>query len=90
MNKSLTEKWKDGELSDGYYYIKLLENDEPYIHKKDYWAKEVPVTFCEPVPSYKENKKLQEQLKEANEIISSLKDARSSIVDEYIKKWGVK
>ena len=34
-----------------------------------------------------ENKKLKEQLEEANKIIYSLKDAKSKAVNDYIEKW---
>lgn len=33
--------------------------------------------------------KSKEQLSEDEAIIKALKDARSPIVDEYIKKWGL-
>ena len=55
MSKELTEKWKNGELPSGYYY--LTDGKETYIHECfNSIHKVVPsrFTFLAPVPSYEE------------------------------------
>ena len=111
MTKSLTEKWKDGELPEGEYFAITTWSDE--IHKLyfegDYFLDtEVPldnsviVEVLAPVPSYDEYKKLQVQLKEANEVIKRYRRFETALVVkngtlvgenpaiDYLKKWGVK
>jgi len=59
MSKELTEKWKNGELSSGYYY--LTDGKETYIHECfNSIHKIVPsiFTFLAPVPSYEEYREL--------------------------------
>ena len=80
MTKTLTEQWKDGKLPENTYYVQFIcgrygiyefeqfkgfgfDNDLAYI-------KEV----LAPVPSYDEYKRLQEQLKEANEVIKKFEE----------------
>lgn len=127
MTKSLTEKWKDGTLEGGFYYILVDGEKYPLIDHTDYnllshqvewkifdWhgVKEV----VDEVPSYSEYqalkyncetihtcwkganekiKKLQEQLKEANDIIISVAamprfPVNPELCREYLKKWSVK
>lgn len=81
MTKSLTEKWKDGELPDGYYYIdydtqqKIFEVEDGCatyqgLPAETYFLNDVClIKVIAPVPSYDEYKKLQEQLNEANEAL---------------------
>lgn len=70
MTKTLTEQWRDGELF-GFYYVKEPK-EEPKIHnvsEMDYLLDEYGVEVLAPVPRYDKIKRLQEQLKEANEVI---------------------
>ena len=86
MNKTLTEKWKDGELKEGEYYCKITES--PYIervHLPCLGDSEFVIEVLSPVLTYDEYKdiekgyieichecrRLQEQLKEANELIKA-------------------
>jgi hypothetical protein len=98
MTKTLTEQWREGTLPEGYYYISFDETDnKPIIYKcTEYrmnncrWHNEEVLT---PVPNYEEYKRLQEQIKEANEIISTYRcydDTDAGKATEYCKKWGVK
>ena len=77
MTKSLTEKWKDGELEDDVYYVKFYTTNPPHIMEVGTEYLETLSKFngtdraevLAPVPSYEEWKRLQEQLDEANEVI---------------------
>lgn len=70
MTKSLTEKWKDGELPEGTYYVMFLcgrygtyefEKFKGFGFDNDLaYIKEV----LAPVPSYDEYKKMDSELKE--------------------------
>ena len=112
MTKTLTKKWKDGELPVGSYYIKLVGDVErvdffgglKWERTKDFGIEEV----LAPVPSFDEfqrlqdeNKKLKEQIDDANEVIKGfpqLKDfytwgygeGSKIIAEKYLEKWGVK
>lgn len=100
MSKELTDKWKNGELPSGYYYLK--DGKETYIHECfNSIHKIVPnrFMFLAPVPSYEELQKLKEQLQEA---INALKDINEHTKElsfpsytgmvcyTILKKWGVK
>ena len=58
MTKTLTEQWREGKLSDGYYYIKGAFDDDIYISHLDYEIEEdkrLPVEeVVAPVPSYQQ------------------------------------
>lgn len=63
MTKSLTEKWKDGELF-GFHYVKVPK-EKPEIHNvscMDYLLDEYGVEVLAPVPSYDECKANEELL----------------------------
>lgn len=74
MTKSLTEKWKDGELGFGYYYIDFGIGGVPTLFNGlEFYCERTQKpnaikTILAPVPSYEEYKKLQEQLKKAVKI----------------------
>lgn len=113
MTKTLTEQWKDGTLPDDCYYI-LTENGHIRKDRTCFYSHTDEQCFCftpnkdikevlEPVPSYEECKKLQEQLKEANEVIKKYMDLGNwndyynkhldMVADDmqkYLEKWGVK
>lgn len=99
MTKSLTEKWKEGELEWGLYYVKTKKDAPLFCGEITEMSLEEEITVSQdekvesvlaPVPSYeeykelldlnvyeklqKENKKLQEQLAEANKVIKSYAD----------------
>ena len=129
MTKSLTEKWKDGEIKEGFYYVRFHTGEIVYRHlsgnkpDKEFVELGYFQEVIAPVPSYDEHKemdselkelackndslamecgKLQEQLKEANEVIkkymSVVFEIRSEeekptvlqLAFDYLKKWGVK
>ena len=98
MSKTLTEQWKNGELKSGMYYWKLPNNETfmATLYKMDEYkqTKDASKIVClAPVPSYDEYKRLQEQLKEANEVIDaccSLPETNWVVIDSYKEKWSVK
>ena len=60
MNKTLTEKWKDGELKEGEYYCKITES--PYIervHLPCLGDAGLVIEVLAPVPSYDECQTLE-------------------------------
>ena len=112
MIKELTEKWKNGKLDNGMYYIrtdkgvsisKLSKYNRFYNtpYGNGYEANKKVEEVLAPVPSYDEFQRLQEQLKEANEVIRyyDIKEPKY-VVDGvlmgkdpahiYCVKWGVK
>ena len=97
MTKSLTEQWKDGELTCGAYYVNRLGETRVYLVKyEDEKNTHEIYEVLAPVPSYEEYKKLEQQLAEANELISLLyplsmnKERAMERTAEYMDKWGVK
>lgn len=97
MTKTLTKQWRDGTLPTGSYYIRIITGNEKsdYFEGKkfcfwnDYEVEEVLAR----VPNYDENKRLQEQLKEANKVLSALITPQTPSVESvinYLEKWGVK
>lgn len=99
MTKTLTEQCKDGELKDGYYYVvskwscKIEINDYYegcWQDLKEEYIKEV----LEPVPSYDEYKRLQEQVKSANNAMKAMLPFAHNYpkerIKKYLNKWGVK
>lgn len=62
MTKTLTEQWRKGTLTEGYYYTKGAFDDDIYISHLDYEIEEdkrLPVEeVLAPVPSYDEYKEL--------------------------------
>ena len=102
--------WLKVDVGDGEY-VDIVEYDEDgkdFVRYYNDYIKEV----LAPVPSYeeynelldlnvydklqKENKKLKEQIEEANKLIlwcarlSWTGDQREDIFDKYLAKWGVK
>ena len=110
MSKELTEQWREGTLPEGYYYIKTRwlgcdnkwhynkEQDINYLDSDGDWcgvANNSVVEIIGVVPSYDEYKHLEEQLKEANNILliiirEELGTNLSEPCEEYSKRWGVK
>lgn len=104
MTKSLTEKWKNGDLSDeGVYYWRIPDGQELIKNKLEMYAYRLcsnaeKIECLAPVPSYEEYKKLKEQLEEANAIIKDMRPfIKSSMqrqtfmrIINYENKWGVK
>jgi len=93
MTKTYTEQWREGTLPEGFYYvngkwINYYSKDDG--HFDDGGVEEV----LAPVPSYEEYKRLQEQIKEANNVICGLyhlvidKKAASGVVCDYLVKYG--
>lgn len=79
MTKTLTEQWREGTLPKGNYYIVITGITEkkqimidyyiPELHHFEIKPSDCILEVLAPVPSYDELKRLQEQLKEANEVI---------------------
>lgn len=99
MTKTLTEQWRDKELKDGDYYVLNKSGHivcDYYIeilgHFDGVLTENVKEVLA-PVPSYDKIKRLQEQLKEANELLKSLTPLDrwqdDSNVNSYLKKWGL-
>ena len=102
MTKTLTEQWREGTLSDGCYYVKDCDGTINWfvaqnkilwrdLNNPIYASERIEVLSA--VPSYDEYKRLQEQLKEANEVIDaccSLPETNWIVIDSYREKWGVK
>ena len=103
MTKTLTEQWKNGELKGGFYYLemndglKLTDHTIYVVGEKVYRWELSSIDYVKevlaPVPSYEEYKRLQEQLKEANEVIESLRTydftVDDEIAEEYQLKYGI-
>jgi hypothetical protein len=72
MTKTLTEQYKNKELS-GWYYVKAKDGSINhwllFTDSVEFETDEDIEEILAPVPSYDEYKRLQEQLKEANEAI---------------------
>ena len=108
MTKTLTEQWREGTLEDGLYYCKsIYDIEELYLDCRYFWyplqQEGEPVDVQEvlaPVPSYKEYKRLQEQLKEAQNLIIYTANGHDHLFAEiqcedylhkyHLPKWGVK
>lgn len=105
MTKTLTEQWKDGELEKGFYYIKTRwlgcdkkwhynkEQDIDYLDSDGDWcsvATDSVVEIIGDVPTYADYKRLQEQLKEANEIIANFRTYDFTRNDEIAEEYQVK
>jgi len=94
MSKELTEKWKNGELEDGYYYVKVswgIEEDvcqDYYFSMRDEWEIHINDRIKEvlaPVPSYDKVK----ELKEDNRFLKSgieTRDKQIERLQEQIKE----
>ena len=108
MTKTLTEQWRDGKLKDGSFYIERFGKymrancigTVLYLENHDVIWSPNTVKILAPVPSYDEYKRLQEQIKEANEVIKKYSDGTiylfptwyngSRLAEAYLKKWCVK
>ena len=102
MSKELTDKWKNGDLSDdGLYYWRISDGQELIKNKLEMYAYRLcsdaeKIECLAPVPSYEEYKRLQEQIKEANEIIISFDKLVGKLIGtvfqnvlDYYKKYNV-
>lgn len=84
MTKSLTEKWKDGTLPTGLYYIINLNGKEEIDHCftiGEFWFNTDLKEVLAPVPSYdhfsqlvKKVKKLKKQMKEYEKCLMAIRD----------------
>lgn len=103
MSKELTEKWKNKELKDGDYYVINKAGDivcDYYIEILGHFDSVLTENVKEvlaPVPSYdhfsqlvKKVERLQEQVKEANEVIKWYAQPDTGSAKDYLEKWGVK
>lgn len=109
MTKSLTELWKDGELElNSLWFVRLPCGlyDECFYTGSTIFMKSISGhdekiwQVIAPVPNYEEFQRLQEQLNEANAIITGevhlVKRKDDTYVCEcpeivnYKEKWGVK
>ena len=107
MSKELTEKWKAGKLKQAFYYLKFPDMDISEIYtlydmeKFRYVKDSDKIEVLAPVPSYDEYKKLQEQLKDAEEALRfyDSKDFHYEVdgvvmgaepAHKYFVKWSVK
>lgn len=83
MTKSLTEKWKNGTLDFGYYYVKL-PNERPQIYHSNYLKSFTAVRdawrieIIAPVPSYDKVKEMidgdKETIRHLKKILPTIKD----------------
>lgn len=101
--KELTEKWKNGTLPDGLYYVK--ENDDIRISPCYRYYLLSVLKDCEvlaPVPTYDQfidvNKKieaLKQQLTEANKILFNVWNCKedrehyAELAKSFFEKYGV-
>ena len=100
MTKTLTEQWKKKELKDGDYYLLNKAGDivcDYYIEILGHFDSVLTENVKEvlaPVPSYDEVKRLQEQLKSANNAMKAMlpfaHNYSKERIEKYLKKWGVK
>ena len=98
MSKELTEKWKNGELDCGWYYIKIywgagydtiFDYNTANGEFADFGKKSVKEVLA-PVPTFDEYQKLKEQLEEANAVIETLRTYDFTIDDENAEEYQVK
>ena len=100
MTKSLTEKWKDGELPIGHYYVKR-KNGMVFIDNTILQFDEMPITklawsdkteeVLAPVPSYDEYKELVkkvELLEFDNDVLNSVADQQDDKLIAMDKKMA--
>ena len=97
MSKELTKRWKNGELSFGYYYIDFGIGGVPMLFNgSEFYCERTQKpnairTILAPVPNYDELQRLQEQLREANSIIEYYAERHGRLkACDYLNKWGVK
>ncbi len=83
MSETLTEKWKNGTLKEGWYYLSIVPNKKciDYFIGQDFeryneWAIEEVLA---PVPSYEE----WEELQESNDGLSKL--MFKSLMNKFVK-----
>ena len=101
MTKSLTEKWKDGELEDGYYYTNKVVYPETYPSCDEHIVESIDLycfdygfdddeDICEvlaPVPSYEEYKELVRKTDELDYQIKAQKEVADKLNQEQkVKK----
>ena len=79
MSKELTEKWRNGTLEGGMYYVKIPDGDVEQANT--YQLKQLALVYdadkievIEPVPSYEELQKLKERLADAEKTIKFYAD----------------
>ena len=98
MSKELTEQWRNGTLEQKYYYVKYFGNGQkPFveIELKNFLLDLVNVKdrdnveVLDPVPSYDEYKRLQEQIKDYEKTLNRYAKYRSE-AKKVLEKWGVK
>ena len=107
MSKELTEQWRNGTLEAGWYFLEfkngaiLPVNYCGFNREFDFvWDWEIskvlsPASYSHFVELTKKVKKLEQQLKEANEI---LRWAESKVawgfeitpIEKYFRKWRIK
>lgn len=88
MTKSLTEQWKDGELTDGIYYVSLRDSNDIHIRYLDQTKYSVYFKcFKEvlaPVPSYEEWKELVDSQKAAKKVVNSKTENRVCKLEQQL------
>jgi hypothetical protein len=86
MTKTLTEKWKDGELPEGFYYVLLRDSNDIYIRYLDQTKYSVYFEcFKEvlaPVPSYYEYEELVSKTEELQKKLGIATKALEYYADE--------
>ena len=77
---NLTEQWKKGELSSGWYYVRLIRGEhriDLYINGKNEWVdcpdNIIDAVVCD-VPTYEEWEKAYECQLMESELVLTLKD----------------
>ena len=111
MTKTLTEQWSEGTLPFGAYYVNYQYNNRVWLYKYRNQTPENTIGLFEvvaPVPSYdhfsqlvKKVERLQEQLKEANNLFLKIQNKLEDepeektmtetriyeLIDFYLTKW---
>lgn len=98
MTKTLTEQWREGTLRGCFYWklpngnICMAYTDTMKDMKKVRDSNEVEV--LQEAPSYYEWKRLQEQVKSANNAMKAMLPFAHNYpkerIEKYLEKWGVK
>ena len=87
----LTEKWKSGELEQGWYYINSGDIDYKYskYNSADFFVTpyEDIKEILAPVPSYEEREKLAEENKQLKELLNYIRDEIADM-PVYAKQMG--
>ena len=87
-SEQLTEQWKDGKLSAGWYWVKGIKAEGIYAYTAEYlnnmYRPRNGEIIIEQVPSYEEWKEKLEENAQLKELLKEYKNQLSEIKNAYI------